>query len=285
VIGPVLDLRKGAEIVFRPPDNCPSCRQTVENLPGEVAYYCVNGACPAQLVRNLEHFASRGAMDIVGMGIKIVEQLVGAGLVMDVADIYKISREDLLKLEGFADKKADNLIEAINISKERNLTRLIIALGIRGVGEILASDLANHFKDLGALANATEDDLQKLEGVGPNIALSIRDWFSRSSNRRLLDKFREMGVWPIGEDNDYVRTTRQTLNGLTFVITGAIPGMTREELKNKIEEHGGKVTDSISKNTSYLIVGEQPGSKLEKGKKLGIEILDFNGFRAILGEE
>ncbi len=169
----------------------------MEHLAGEVAWYCVNAACPAQLIRNVEHFVSRGAMDIVGLGIKIVEQLIEANLVQDVADLYTINREDLLSLEGFAGKKADNLLASIQQSKQQPLARLLTALGIRGVGEVMAGDLTRHYSDLDQLSRATSDDLQIIEGVGPNTAQAIVDWFSRPANRKILDKLRSAGVWPV----------------------------------------------------------------------------------------
>jgi DNA ligase (NAD+) len=285
VIGPIIDIRTGDEIIFDSPETCPTCGQQVEHLAGEVAWYCVNASCPAQLIRNVEHFSSRGAMDIVGLGIKIVEQLVNSGLVKDVADIYMLSRDDLLKIDGFADKKADNLIEAINNSRNNDFNRLIIALGIRGVGEVLASDLSQHYADLDELANTSINDLQNIDGVGPNIALSIVDWFKQPTNRQLLKKLHQVNVWPVGKKISQNKTTRHTLDGFTFVITGSIPGYTRDEVKNQIEEYGGKVTDSVSKNTTYLVVGDQPGSKLEKGMKLGISILDIDGLFKLMGEE
>jgi DNA ligase (NAD+) len=285
VIGPMIDLRTGEEKPFVPPESCPTCSQKVEHFNGEVAWYCVNTSCPAQLIRNLEHFASRGAMDITGMGIKIVEQLVEAGLVKDVADIYSINKSSLLKLEGFAEKKAENLLTAINSSKSQPLNRLIIALGIRGVGEVLAADLAHNYSDLDKLAIATIQELQSIEGVGPNNALSIVDWFSHPANKNLLKKLQQVEVWPKETTLVNRLKAKQRLSGMTFVLTGAIPGFTREEVKNQIEENGGKVTDSVSKNTSYIVVGDQPGSKLIKGKSLGIPILNIEELMNLIGEE
>lgn len=282
VIGPVLAARTGEERVFTPPQNCPACGQPVAHFEGEVAWYCVNAACPAQLVRNLEHFVSRGAMDIVGLGIKIVEQLVETGLVHDVADLYTLKREDLLRLEGFADKKADNLLQAIEVSKTRSLPRLITALGIRGVGEVIAADLARAFPDLDSLSRATVEDLQKVEGIGPNIAQAIVDWFSRPANQRVLQKLKVAGVWP--REAPTKEEKARVLEGLTFVVTGTLSGFTRDEIKAYIESYGGKVTDSVSKKTSYLVVGENPGSKLEKARALGVQIIDETGLRRLTGE-
>ncbi len=280
VIGPVIDVRDGNERPFEPPQVCPACGQAVEHLPGEVAWYCVNAACPAQLVRNLEHFVSRGAMDIVGLGFKIVEQLATSGLVKDVADLYTLTREDLLQQEGFADKKADNLIESISQSRERPLARVIAALGIRGVGEVLANDLAGIYPDLGTLSRASLDELQSIAGVGPNIAEAIVDWFAKPANQALLRKLKQAGVWPSAEP--VVReNVAQPLDGLTFVVTGTLEGFSREEVKEFIQAHGGKVTDTVSKKTSYLVAGEAAGSKLDKARSLDVPVIDEAGLREL----
>jgi DNA ligase (NAD+) len=271
IIGPVIDARNGAEKTYIPPITCPACGQAVEHFEGEVAWYCVNAACPAQLVRNVEHFVSRGAMDIVGLGIKIVEQLIEAGLVRDVADLFTLTKEQLLGLEGFANKKAENLIGSLEQAKGRSLNRLIAALGIHGVGEVMAGDLSRTFVDLFALSKASADELQRIEGVGPNIAESIVDWFARPANQMLLEKLKMAGVWPTGEERG--RKQEGALTGLTFVITGTLPMWSRDDAKEFIESNGGKVTDSISKKTSYLVLGENPGSKFEKAKSLGVKIV------------
>jgi len=284
VIGPIADLRTGEEAVFEPPQTCPVCRTQVEHLADEVAWYCVNAACPAQLIRNVEHFVSRGAMDIVGLGIKIVEQLIEADLVQDVADLYTINRDDLLSLEGFADKKADNLLASIQQSKQRPLARLLTALGIRGVGEVMAGDLIRHYSDLDQLSRATSDDLQSIEGVGPNTAQAIVDWFSRPANRKILEKLRSAGVWPVVIPETTSDTSKGNLAGMTFVVTGTMTDFTRQGVKEYIESRGGKVTDSVSKNTSYLVLGENPGSKAEKARSLGIPILSEGALRQLAGE-
>lgn len=275
VIGPVTEVRTGDERIFTLPQVCPSCGQPVEHFEGEVAWYCVNAACPAQRVRRLEHFVSRGAMDIVGLGIKIVEQLVDAGLVEDVADLYTLETDDLLALEGFAEKKAENLLAAIVASKKQPLARLLNALGIRGVGEVMAAELARHYGSLDALMQASAEELEQIEGVGPNIAAAIVDWFSRERNRRVLKKLRAAGVWP-QEDASRAAAAAQTsrpLAGLTFVITGTLPGMSRAEAKALIQNHGGKVTGSVSRKTNYLLAGENPGSKLDKAQALGVPVI------------
>jgi DNA ligase (NAD+) len=283
VIGPVVELRTGQEVIIQPPLVCPSCGQPVEKVAGEVFWFCVNAACPEQLVRNLEHFVSRGAMDIIGMGIRIVDQLVDAGLVHDVADLYTLRREDMLTLEGFAEKKADNLLNSITASKTRPLPRLINALGIRGVGEVTAVDMAARFADLEALSQATLGELQSMEGVGPNTAQAIVDWFAREANQTVLRKLKEAGVWPRSEIKQ--ASGPQPFAGMTFVVTGTLPTFSREQAKEFIQSHGGKVIDSVSKKTSYLVLGEAPGSKFEKARELGVAIIDEDRLRALAGEQ
>ena len=274
VIGPVIAARSGKELPYEPPAKCPACGEPTEHFEGEVAWYCINAACPAQLIRNLEHFVSRGAMDIVGMGIKIVEQLVEVGLVKDVADLYSLKKEDILRLEGFAEKKAENILHAIAESKNRPLNRVIIALGIRGVGEVTANDLARRYSSLDELSKATFEELQTIEGIGPNTAQGIVDWFSRPVNQRVLQKLRESGVWPVTHEFPEAREMRRTLEGQTFVVTGTLSKFTRDEVKQFIEGHGGKVSESVSKKTKFLVVGENPGSKLAKARELGIMVIN-----------
>ena len=283
VIGPIVEARTGDEQTWQMPRTCPSCGQEVEHLAGEVAWYCVNAACPAQLVRNLEHFVSRSAMDITGMGIKIVEQLAQSGLVKDAADLYKLRKEDLLSLEGFADKKAENLISGISESKDRGLAKLIIGLGIRGVGEVAAADLARKFGNLEELSKATAMQLQLIEGFGPNTAQAIIDWFARPSNKDLIEKLHQLNVWPEKEDrNENVGSN--VLIGKVFVITGTLPTFSREQAKAVIEMYGGKVTDSVSKNTNFLLVGENAGSKLDKAISLGIAQISEDELKKMIGE-
>ena len=285
VIGPIKDIRTGEEKVFVIPDRCPVCGQKTEQFEGEVAWYCVNSGCPAQLVRNVEHFVSRGAMEITGLGIKIVEQIVAEGLVKDVADLYSLKKVDLLRLEGFGDKKADNLLEAIQASKTQPLGRLINALGIHGVGEVMAADLTKHFSNLEDLSKATPLELLGIDGVGPNIAEAIVDWFKQPGNRSLLEKLKKVEVWPNVEINLNMSSPRK-FDNLIFVITGTLPTLSRDTAKALIESNGGKVTDSVSKNTNYLLVGENAGSKLDKAISLGIQQLSENDlYKLISGEK
>ena len=275
VIGPLTGSRSGAEKAYEIPENCPSCGQKIEHLDGEVAYYCVNSSCPAQLVRNVEHFVSRGAMDIEGLGIKIVEQLIDARIVKSVVDLFEITAEQLLELEGFAEKKAENLLQSIKQARNQTLDRFIASLGIRGVGEVASNDLAQAFGTIDRLRDASLTDLQGVNGIGPNIALSIKDWFERPANQRLLERFKALGIWPvISTENS--RKSGTALEGMTFVVTGTLPTLSREGVKELIEQNSGKTTDTVSRNTSYLVLGENPGLKLEKAKSLGIKILEEN---------
>ena len=280
VMGPVVDARDGDEKVYTPPERCPVCHEPVEHFQGEVAWYCVNANCEAQLIRNIEHFVSRPAMDIVGMGIKIVEQLAQAGLVRNVSDLYQLDKEDLLKLEGFADKKAENLLEAIQKSKTQPLDRLINALGIRGVGEVVAGILAAEFQSLDALADASLDDLEDIPGIGPNIAQAILDWFDREVNKRVLASLRNSGVWPEAQARQLPGD--QPLAGTVFVLTGKLEGYTRNELKETLQELGAKVTGSVSSKTDYVIAGEDPGSKLAKAQELNVKVLSEDELQELL---
>jgi DNA ligase (NAD+) len=291
VIGPVIEARTGKERKYKLPTTCPSCGQAVEHFEGEVAWYCVNAACPAQLVRNVEHFVSRGAMDIVGLGIKIVEKLIESGNVKDVADIYTLSRDDILDAVTKKDritkaeppgKIADNLLSSINISKSRSLNRLITSLGIHGVGEVMANDLARAFPDLDSLSKIKAEELMRIEGVGPNTAEAIVNWFSRPANQKILKKLKAAGVWPEAEERG--KRKEGVFTGLTFVVTGTLASFTRDSVKEFIEQNGGKVTDNVSKKTSYLVLGEEPGSKYEKAKSLGVKIIGEDELRKLAGK-
>ena len=293
VIGPVVAARTRKEKKYKPPTHCPACGQPVERLEGEVAWYCVNAACPAQLVRNIEHFVSRGAMDIVGLGTRIVEKLIETGKVKDVADIYTLKRADILEAVTKKERKtekeppgkiADNLLASIGTSKSRSLGRLITALGIHGVGEVSSNDLARHFVDLDVLAKAKADDIQQIDGIGPSVAESVADWFSLPYNRQVLKKLKAAGVWPQGGQSTSAKSrASNALNGMTFVITGTLPTLSRDDAKALIESHGGKVTDSVSKKTSYLVLGESPGSKFDKAKSLGVKIIGEAELKKLAG--
>ncbi len=278
VIGPVVESRDGSEKPFVIPENCPACGSQIEKTSGEVAWYCMNAACPAQLVRNLEYFVSRSAMDIVGMGIKIVEQLVEEKLLGDVADIYHLTMDSLINLEGFGKKKAENLLEAIERSKQRPLNRLITALGINGVGEVMASELAKKYTNLDELSNASIDELLTIEGIGPNIANQIVEWFNQERNKQILSKLKEVGVWPQVIKSEKTIEKEMPLDGKIFVVTGVLERFSRTEIKEVIESLGGKTSSSVSKNTDFVLVGENPGSKFDKARELGIKILNEEEF-------
>jgi DNA ligase (NAD+) len=292
VIGPLYAARSGVEQPYIPPLNCPTCGQPVEHLEGEVAWYCVNAACPAQIIRNIEHFVSKGAMDINGLGIKIVEKLIETGAIKDVADIYSLQRNDILLAVTRKDRKtkseppgkiADNLLVAILQSKSQPLSRLITALGIRGVGEVSARDLAMHFPSLDLLSQATVEDLRTVDGVGPNIAEALVDWFTRERNQVVLQKLKAAGVWP-QQAPDERDAQKGLLDGMTFVVTGSLPTLSRDEAREYIELHGGKATDSVSKKTSYLVLGENPGSKHSKALSLGVPVISEQELRKLCGE-
>jgi DNA ligase (NAD+) len=210
-------------------------------------------------------------MDIVGMGINTVRQMIEAGLLTDLSGMYHLTKADLMKLDGFGEKKADNLLAAIDASKTQPLARLINALGIRGVGEVAAQDLANHYSDLDALSLATSQQIETIEGFGPSIAENLTEWFASPDNHTMLARLKASGVWPVAELQ--TASGPLPLGGLTFVITGTLPSLSRSEAKALIEQNGGKVTSSVSKNTSYLVLGADPGSKFTKAQQMNIPTL------------
>lgn len=275
VLRPVLELRPPGSQSWQMPDCCPVCGEPVEHPEGEVAYYCVNAACPAQLARSVEHFVSRGAMDIEGFGIRQAELFVEQGFLRDVADIYYLSADRLLPLEGFGEKKVSNLLGAIETSKEQPPSRLLSALGIQGIGVTVAQVLMDHFGSLDALAAAPRDELEQIPGIGPKLADSVADWFARETNRQVVKKIEEAGV---RTEQDRVEATGpQPLAGMTFTITGTLPTLSREQAKTLIETHGGRATGSVSGKTNYLLAGERAGSKLIKAEKLGVPVIDEAG--------
>lgn len=284
VLRPLVELRTGEERVWTMPTTCPVCGEPIQRAPGEVAYYCVNSACPAQLVRGIEHFVSRGAMDIEGFGIRQAELFVQLGLIHNLADIYYLHEHEaeLLNLEGFGEKRVRNLLDAIVASKQRPLARVLTALGIRGVGAVVATALADHFGSIDALMAAQAADLEQVSGLGPVLAANVVDWFSHTPNRKVVERLRMAGVTLATPSTAAATGEPATLTGLTFVITGTLPGMSREEAKALIEAHGGKVTDTVSKKTSYLLRGENPGSKVDKAARLGVAEIDLKGLLALV---
>ncbi len=280
VLGPVLEMRPPDSRPWKMPDRCPVCGEPVERPEGEVAYYCVNAACPAQLVRSVEHFVSRGAMDIEGFGIRQAEMFVGNGFLRDVADIYYLTANQLMPLEGFAEKKVSNLMDAIEASKERSPSRLLTALGIQGIGSTVAQVLMDHFGSLDALAAASREEMEQIPGIGPKLADSVAEWFARKTNRRVVEKLKAAGVRMVQEP--VVVAGPQPLDGLAFVITGTLPTLSREQAKALIEANGGRVAGSVSGKTSYLLAGERPGSKLSKAEKLGVKVLNEAELREMI---
>ena len=256
---------------FKMPKKCPVCGGDVHRSEGEVAYRCVNTACPARLKESLLYFAGRRAMNIDGLGDKLVDQLVDKGLVRDVADLYSLTHEQLANLERMAEKSAQNLTDEIENSKKAELARLIFAPGIRFVGERTGQLLAEHFGSLDKLAKATEEELLQVEEVGPRVSEAIREFFGERRNRDVIEKLRKAGLQ---FEQKKARTTEGKLAGKQFVLTGTLPTYSREEATRMIEEAGGRVTGSVSKKTDYVVIGSDAGSKLDKAKSLGVKTID-----------
>ncbi|HBY95199.1 MAG TPA: DNA ligase (NAD(+)) LigA [Chloroflexi bacterium] len=276
------EFRDGDELIWEMPGHCPACGEPVVRLEGEAAAYCTNSACPAQLIREVEHFVSRGAMDIEGLGSKLAERFVTEGLIRDVADLYTLEQARLEEMDGLGRKSAQNLLAAIEASKDRGLTRVLTALGIRHVGSTVAELLAGQYPSMDALMSTSEGELRRIKGVGPQIAESLTNWFSHEPNRRVIEKLRAAGVNLTSH-----RVAPQgpaALAGLTFVLTGTLPSLTRDEAKALIEAAGGRVTGSVSNNTDYVVAGDSPGSKLDKARRLNIRVIDEAGLRELLGE-
>ncbi len=271
VIGPVAERRTGSEKRWRMPTKCPVCGTPVERDEEEVAVYCPNVACPGRQLEGLVHFASRGAMDIRGLSYSRIQQLIDAGMVHDVADIFALDVEQLVTLERFAEKSAENLVAAIEESKSRPLSRLVNGLGIRHVGEGAAQLLARHFGTMDALSQATEEEILEVRGIGEIIAHSAVAYFRNASTRRLLEKLRRHGV---NMEEPRARAAGRSLAGATVVITGTLPTLSRKDATDLVEANGGHVVGSVSKKTTFVVVGDDAGSKLEKARELGIETID-----------
>ena len=275
------DKRPEGTTPFMFPTHCPHCGSATEKVVGESAVRCTGNACTAQTRRTLAHFAGRLMMDIEGLGDKTVDQLVDSELVETPADLYTLTAEQLLTLEGFAAKSATNLIAAIEKSKAQPLYRVIYALGIPNVGEQTAKDLAAHFADMQAIMEANEAQLQEVEDVGPTVASSITGFFADARNRETVQRLLESGVRAA---NPKAARASDALTGKTIVVTGTLPSLSREDAKALIEKHGGKTSDSVSKRTAYVVVGDNAGSKLAKATSLGLPILDEAGLLALVGE-
>ena len=272
-------LRTGKEREFRMPKKCPVCGSKVERPKGEVLYYCTNPKCFARFRRKIIHFISKGAFDIEGLGPKIVDQLMACELIQDPADLFTLKVGDLLPLEHFAQKAASNLISAIKKRKKISLSKFLYALGIRHVGAETAEDLARHFGSLERIKKATKEELEAVSDIGSVVAESIYNWFKDKKNVEFLNKLRKVGV---KIEKPPVIKKRKILEGKTFVLTGTLATMSREEAKDKIRARGGKVTSSVSKKTDFVVVGEKPGSKYTKAKKLRIKIIREKEFISML---
>ena len=268
------ELRTGREREFEFPKKCPACGRKVIRPAGEAIWRCINPNCFAIQREYFYHFVSKSAFDIVGLGPKIIDRLINEGLVSDPADLFKLEEGDILPLERFAEKSAKNLIEAIQSRKKITLPRFIYALGIRNVGEETAQDLAEYFGSLEKIKKASLEELQKIMDVGPVVAKSIYEWFSQKRNLEFLEKLKKVGVEIIIE----AKPKQQILKGKTFVLTGSLETMTREEAKEKIRLLGGEISESVSKKTDFVIVSKEPGSKFEKAKKLGVKTINEQEF-------
>jgi DNA ligase (NAD+) len=279
VVGVVEAKRPAGTEPWTPPSRCPVCGAELVKPEGEVDRRCPNSSCPAQIEQRLQHYASRSAMDIEGLGDALVHQLVERGLVRSFADLYPLTEEQLVELERMAEKSAQNVLGQIEASKRRELHRLVFGLGIRFVGERAARLLARHFRSLDAIARATVDEIDAIYEIGPVVARSVADWFAEDKNRELVRRLAEAGVntKEAGEDQ-----ASQAFQGQQFVLTGALLTMTRDEAKAAIEARGGRVTTAVSKKTAYVVVGKDPGSKRDRALELGVEVLDEEAFKARL---
>lgn len=281
VVRVLTDRRTGAERAVPIPANCPECGSGTVRLPGEVAVRCLGLSCPAQIRESIIHFASRNAMDIEGMGVKYVEQLLRLGLVKDVADIYSLTRDDFMRFDRMGDKLAENLLNAIEQSRQRELSRFIFSLGIRHVGEHTAKILAEAFGSIENLEAAREDELLSLREIGPEVARSVTTFFGNPRNMEVISRLLAAGVRPLAEE----KRLGGRFTGKTFVFTGALRRFTRDEAARLVEREGGHAAGSVSRKTDYVVAGAEAGSKLEKARTLGVTVIDEDQFAAMLEGE
>ncbi|MFW6386891.1 MAG: NAD-dependent DNA ligase LigA, partial [Bacillota bacterium] len=283
VVRVIKDQRTGEEKEFAMPDKCPVCGGEARKEAGEAVLRCMNvTGCPAQRREGILHFVSRNAMNIEGVGPAIVDQLLENDLVEDYADLYYLEKAELIELERIAEKSAENILDAIENSRDRPLFRVIFALGIRHVGEGAARVLVDHYSSMDELAGAGRDELENIDEIGPVIAQSIVDFFSQKHNLQVIDKLREAGV---NLEKEKQEEGEQFLEGYTFVFTGALDGYTRSEASELVNGAGGRVTSSVSGNTDFLVAGSSPGSKYDRAQELGVEILDEGAFKQLLKRE
>ncbi|MGD2125634.1 MAG: NAD-dependent DNA ligase LigA [Desulfobacteraceae bacterium] len=281
VVKVIASKRTGKEKTFIMPDKCPICGSKVERPEGEAVHRCTGMACAAQIKENLFHFASKGAMDMDGLGHKFLEQMVDKGIIQDPADLYFLKKEDFMKMDRMGEKLAENLLNAIDKSRNRSLSNLIYALGIRNVGTHLAGVLAKHFKSIDRLAEQGIEDLTQIHEIGPIVAESIYNFFHNPKNLAVLEKLKKGGVTFPVEEAESVETP---LAGQTFVLTGGLDAFTREEARAIIEDMGGRVSSSVSKKTDFVIIGTDPGSKYAKAQQLGIKTLNEDEFKKLIGQ-
>jgi DNA ligase (NAD+) len=277
VVQVITSKRKGTEKKFKMPSKCPVCGAEV--IKEEATHRCIGLDCPAQLKGRIKHFASKRAMDIDGLGVKLIEQLVDKGLVKDVADIYYVNKEELTALERMAEKSAQNIIDSIEKSKTKPLSKFLYALGIRHVGETTAEDLARHFPRLEDFFRLSEEDLMEVEGIGPEVAASVHQFFGDKKNKESIERLKKAGVKVI----EPKVKERGKLAGKTFVFTGTLKDFGRDEVRNLVESSGGLTVSSVSKKVDYVVVGEDPGSKFDKAKELGIKTLTEEEFKKMIG--
>ena len=295
-IGDTIVVRKAGDIIpevvsvkshkegaapYKMPNICPSCSAEVYREEGEAVLRCTNPACPAQLLRNITHFASRDAMDIEGLGPSIVELLVDKGFVKSPIDIYNLSKEHLLKIDRFAEKSAQNLIDSINKSKDNDLYRFVFGLGIRHIGQKASKLICDNFKTIDKIISATEEEFMEIEGVGEILAKSAVGFFSHEETKELIEQFKSHGLNMTAQST----VTDSKFSGMTFVLTGTLPGMTRDEASEIIEKLGGKTSSSVSKKTTYVLAGEAAGSKLTKAQSLGVAVLSFDEFMKMVNKD
>lgn len=281
VVKVVESKRTGKEKKFVMPDKCPVCGSKVERPKGEAIHRCTGIACPAQIKENLAHFVSKGAMDMDGLGYKFLEQMVDKKIIQDQADLYFLKKEDLMKMDRMGDKLAENLLNAIDQSRNPSLANLIYALGIRNVGYHLAGVLAKNFKSIDNLAKQTVEDLTQVYEIGPIVAQSIYNFFHNPKNLKVLEKLKKGGVkFPV----EKVKVKETPLSGRTLVLTGGLDSFSRDEATKIIEEMGGRVFSSVSKKTDFVVVGKDPGSKYDDAQRLGIKTINEEEFKKMTGK-